>query len=91
MTLDLQQLIKFPVGASFQSFEMVQSSSPAMHMRQHLASAEQIVEVFLSLSLYKCRPNGGNHAYAKYFQGMLFMPAFFAMTFQTAALKSNYF
>lgn len=51
MTLDLQHLIKFPVEDSFLSFEAVQRSSPAMHMRQHWASEVQIAEVPLSLSL----------------------------------------
>lgn len=98
MTSDLQQLIKFPVGASFPSFETVQCSSPAMHMSQQngtLASNRLLRSLCLSLS--KCEPNGRNDASAEDFQGIMFRLAFsfslffFAAPFQTKVLKSNYF
>lgn len=76
MTLDLQQLIKFPVGVSFLSFETVQRSSPAMHTRQQWTGVEQTIEVFLSPSLSKCEPDGRNDTCAEHFQRILLMAAF---------------
>lgn len=70
MTLDMQQLIKFAVRASFWSFETVQSSSPTMHMRQHRADCgglsvsytRQMVEIMRMLNTFRgycsCQPFG---------------------------------
>lgn len=62
-----------------------------MHTRHHWTGVEQTVEVFLSLSLFNCEPDGQNdtYRYAEYFQRLLFMEAFFLQTpFQTTVLKA---
>lgn len=72
MTPDLQQLIKIPRRSLISE---LWNGSALFTCYAYEASAEQIVEVSLSLSLPKCEPNGGNHAYAEYFQGILFVAA----------------
>lgn len=88
MTSDLQQLIKFPVGASFPSFETVQRSSHAMHMRlrySRLASNRLLRSLCLFHSL-----SASQMVETMPLLRILFKADFFAMSFQTKVLKSNY-